>query len=450
MLALAPGWAYAHTQLLSSTPAQGDTVRTPVTEIHLHFNEPVDERYTVIVLLDATGHEIPVGMLHAVGGSPGKHYMLMLERPLMAGAFTVKWKAAGADGHAVTGLFDFSVAVADAIRDVQTTTPATTTAHPPEHAAHHAAAINVPPLYRPESSLAWIATRWLNFLALMLMVGAVAFRFGVVERVRRQFAEPLILDLDSAARNIGMYAALAALLSNALRLWLQSGSLHGPERMWQSDLLSALVFETGWGKAWLALSVASVGYLVAVLIKTQDRRESWFSAAAFSAIAASTPAFAGHAAAVQQMAIVPVMDDAVHVISASAWLGTLTLLLLAGLPIAVRSENGFAKAATLVHTFSPLALVMAGVTVFTGGMNAFVHINAISELWTTPYGRILASKVGVVIITATMGAYNWRVVRPRLGAEGATAHIRRSAASELAVAAIIILITAVLVGTPTN
>lgn len=449
LVLLTPSRAGAHVHLTASTPAQGDTVRRPLTEIRLEFSEAIAEQYTTVVILDATGQEIALGELHATSTVSGKTFVLKLDQPLIAGAFTVKWKAAGADGHATTGLFDFVVDVPAAIRNVQTT-PTPNATHPPEHASHHAAAADIPPMYRPESSLAWIFTRWLNFIGLMLLAGAVSFRFFVVERARKHLDELIVIDLDDAARRAAVFACLATLVSNGLRLWLQSGSLHGPERMWQGNLLSAMIFHTGWGKAWLAQTVAAAGVLVAALIKSQDRLESWFSAAAFAVIAAATPAFAGHAAAVQQMAIVPVLDDAVHVIAASAWLGTLALLLFAGLPVVLRDEHGFERAALLVNIFSPLALVMAGTAVFTGAMNAFVHINGIAEFWTTTYGRILALKIMIVLITATMGAYNWRVVKPRLGTEGATAHIRRSGMGEIAVAVIIILVTAVLVGTPTN
>lgn len=445
----------AHTHLAASTPAKGDTVRNPLTEIHLTFSEAVDARYTVVSLLDATGHELAMGTLTAVGGSPSKEYLLTLSRPLIAGAFTVKWRAAGSDGHASSGSFDFIVDVPNAVSDIKTTPSATTmttdSAMPAAHGGHHASAAEIPDLYRPESSLVWIFARWLNFLALVLMVGAVAFRFGVLERARKFLNdEVLVLETDDAVRRLAIFAAIFALISNGLRLWLQSGSLHGPERMWNPHLLNALIFHGGWGKAWFAQTAAAAGFLIAMLFKTEDRTESWFSAAALVVIAASTPAFSGHAAAVEQMAIVPVVDDALHVIAASAWLGTLSVLLLAALPRAVRSENGFAKAATLVHTFSPLALTMAGITVFTGGMNAFVHLTAISDFWTTPYGRVLAIKIGVVLLTATMGAYNWKVMRPRLGTEAATSQIKRSAATEVTFALVIILVTAILVGTPTN
>lgn len=428
-------------------------MREPLSTIRLTFTQAVDGRYAAVSLLDASGQEISIGTLAPVGNSPSKEYTLTFAQPLVAGAFTVKWKAVSADGHAVTGSFDFVVDVPDAISNLQapTATLAPDAAHPEEHGGHHAGAADIPRLYRADTSLAWIFARWLNFFALLLVVGAVAFRFGVVERALTQINDELFaLRADDATRRIAVVAASALIVSGLLRLWLQSGSVHGPERMFQGEYLSALIFKGGWGKAWLAQMVAGVGFLIAVAIKTADRGDSWLSAAAFAVVAAATPAFAGHAAAVEQMAIVPILDDAIHVITASAWLGSLAFLLMAGLPAALRSENGVAKAATLVHTFSPFALVMAGIAVFTGALNAFVHINAFSEFWTTPYGRILALKIGLVIIAMTMGAYNWRVVRPRLGSAEATAHLKKSASSELAMSVLIILITAVLVGTPTN
>jgi putative copper export protein len=108
------------------------------------------------------------------------------------------------------------------------------------------------------------------------------------------------------------------------------------------------------------------------------------------------------------------------------------------------------KLGALVNIFSPLALVMAGIAVFTGAMNALIHISAFSDLWTTPYGRLLALKIGLVLLTMTMGAYNWRVVKPSLGTELGTRDLKRSARSEVAMGAIIIVITAILVATPTN
>jgi putative copper export protein len=51
-------------------------------------------------------------------------------------------------------------------------------------------------------------------------------------------------------------------------------------------------------------------------------------------------------------------------------------------------------------------------------------------------------------VVAALGAWNWRRVRPRLGSEDSVAEIRRSSAMELAVAAVVLAVTAVLVNLP--
>lgn len=448
-LALLPAQARAHLKLESSSPAQGDTVRQPLSQLTLTFSEAVDESFLTVTILDAFGRELGVAMnVHPIGASPSKQYMVMLDTPLAGGAFTVKWKSVGKDGHAVTGMFDFLI-LSDTPASSPSPSPSPSTEiHPPEHGGHHAESTDIAPIFRPETSLLWMFARWLNFTALVLIVGAVAFRFGVLERARVQLGEVVSTDVDDAVRRLALVSAAVVIVSNVLRLWLQFGSVHGPERFFEGTLLSTLILKGGWGKAWLAQTIAAAAYLVSVAIKTDDRSDSWYSAIPFAVVAASAPAFSGHAAAVQQMAIVPILDDAVHVITASAWLGTLAVMMFAALPRVLRSEDGFVKLAGMVKVFSPLALVMAGIAVFTGAMNAFIHINAFSEFWTTPYGRLLALKIGVVVLTMTMGAYNWRVVKPALGTEAASRDLKRSARSEVAMGAIIVVITALLVATP--
>jgi copper transport protein len=447
--ALWPTPAAAHLKLQSSTPAQGDTVRTSLTEIRVTFTQAVEPRYTTLTLMDEAGLELALGTLVPVGTGKTREFVYRLTHPVVSGEFVVQWKTAGTDGHVVSGSFDFTVDIPGAVRlDSAASTPPTRVAADPDNHEHHQPESAIEPLYDAES-LAWILTRWINFLGLVLMVGAVVFRFGVLQRSEKAFAGDVFLAMDNAARNLALLAAILALVSNGVRLWLQSGALHGSERMFDPALLRAMVFTTGWGKAWLAQTVATIAFAVCTRLRTANPLESWIVAAVFAVAAASTPAFSGHAAAVEQMAAVPIFNDAVHLIAASAWLGTLAVLLFAGVPAVVRvSHQPFTDAATLVRTFSPLALFAAAVAIFTGTVSAFVHIKAIPELWTTPYGRTLSIKLAVVLLTATTGAYNWKVVSPRLGSQEATLHIRRSAFAEIVIAATIIAVTAVLVALP--
>ena len=102
-----------------------------------------------------------------------------------------------------------------------------------------------------------------------------------------------------------------------------------------------------------------------------------------------------------------------------------------------------------MNAFSPTALAFAGVTATTGVFAAWLHLERVSALWETAYGRTLLIKLAVLSIVAATGAYNWLRVRPALGdLEGAT-RVRRSAMVELGVGLLVLAVTAVLVAMPT-
>jgi putative copper export protein len=154
---------------------------------------------------------------------------------------------------------------------------------------------------------------------------------------------------------------------------------------------------------------------------------------------------------VPRLASVAVLADALHVLGAGGWLGTLLVVVLVGIPIALRqaeSERGQAAAA-LVNAFSPVALACAAAIAITGVLAAWMHLGTVSALWASDYGRVLLVKLAVIVVIATLGAVNWRVLRPALGNVDAARRIRGSAIAELAIGALVLAITAVLVVTPT-
>ena len=99
----------------------------------------------------------------------------------------------------------------------------------------------------------------------------------------------------------------------------------------------------------------------------------------------------------------------------------------------------------MVAAFSRVARVAVAVLLVTGALKIWMHIDAASELWTTPWGRSLLVKTGVVAGVMALGLYNWRVVRPRLerGAGGAL-----PAVVELLLGAAAVAVTSFLVTQP--
>jgi putative copper export protein len=101
-----------------------------------------------------------------------------------------------------------------------------------------------------------------------------------------------------------------------------------------------------------------------------------------------------------------------------------------------------------VNAYSPWALAFAATVVVTGAASAWLHLDAPAALWSTAYGRTLLVKLALLAPVLALGAYNWRRVRPALHDAAGVARLRRSAAAELAIGALVLAVTAVLVATP--
>lgn len=165
---------------------------------------------------------------------------------------------------------------------------------------------------------------------------------------------------------------------------------------------------------------------------------------------AFTPAMSGHAVASPEWRPAAILADALHVMGAGGWLGSLLFVVAVGVPAALRlPEDARGPAvADLVNAFSPTALILAGVTGATGIFAAWLHLGSLPALWETVYGRTLLVKLAVLSVVAGTGAYNWLRVRPALGDVRGARRIRRSAGVELVVGLLVLAVTAVLVATP--
>ena len=70
-------------------------------------------------------------------------------------------------------------------------------------------------------------------------------------------------------------------------------------------------------------------------------------------------------------------------------------------------------------------------------------------MWKSTYGQTLLLKLALLSMVVFTGAYNWLCVKPTLGTDKSIVRIRRTAGLELTLGAVVIVLTAVLVATPT-
>lgn len=223
---------------------------------------------------------------------------------------------------------------------------------------------------------------------------------------------------------------------------------------------------THWGIAWL---VQTVGLAVAAAVAWRwgrspcrsrpDPPRGWgYALAVPLAVAAAAIAWSGHASSGTDAAI-GIGIDTLHLWATGVWLGGLVALLA----IVPRARRGLADAdatrlgAGVVVRFSALAIVCVGTLVVTGVYRAIGELTAVDDLVDTGYGQVLLAKLIVFAMLLTGGAYNRLVLHPRLERaalglrdtdRGAGQALRTSVTAELALAAILLVVVAVLVNLP--
>lgn len=291
----------------------------------------------------------------------------------------------------------------------------------------------------------YAAARWLGYLAAFLLMGAAVLRQVVLPRARVPAGD--VDRATGATARLGLAAGLALLLALAARLYWQTRSLLDPGEPVTAEFLE-LVLTSDWGRGWhLQLGAAllgSVGWAVA-LRSAWERRGAAVASAGAILVAIAAP-FTGHAVALPEAGRLGPALDALHFAAGGVWLGTLGTIVLVALGPAGRL--GATRVRDVIAAFSPVALVAGAVVSAAGLVLAWRYLGGLAALWSTGYGRTLLVKLGAVAAVAALGAYNWRVVLPRLRRDGDPALVRRTARFEALLGLLLLAITAVLVALP--
>jgi copper resistance protein D len=277
--------------------------------------------------------------------------------------------------------------------------------------------------------------RCLTFVGLTTVIGAVAFYYGTLGRA----AVGDTSALAGRAARLGAWAALVILIGSWLRVWAQYTSLVDPTMTAAESrgFFGAMVLHTQWGRMW----IASVG--LGLLAWVAFARRSWPTSLVIALALGVTPALAGHAMSDSSYPAVSIMADAIHVVAASAWLGTLFVIALTAI---LPRDSTPQTLLALVTAFSPIALASATTLAITGLYAAVIHLGSWSAVFASAYGRTLCVKLVLVAGVAAVGFYNWRYATPRCAA-GDESAFRHSARAELVLGASVLLVTAILVAT---
>ncbi|MEV4349653.1 copper resistance CopC family protein [Actinoplanes sp. NPDC049596] len=103
---LLPGTpAWAHTQLVATTPAKDAVLTTAPKAITLEFSQRLNPDFTTIALSDAARQRVAASApaIDRVKGT------VVPQQPLGNGAYTVAYRVVSVDGHTVQGSYVFTV-----------------------------------------------------------------------------------------------------------------------------------------------------------------------------------------------------------------------------------------------------------------------------------------------------------------------------------------------------
>ena len=404
--------AFAHAILQESTPSNNSVVRTSPKTVSLRFNEAVETAFGSIRVYDCGGGRVDSGKILR----PSKDSVAVtIDRRLAKGTYTVTWRVISADSHPVAGAFVFNVRKANASSCKQVfgaKTPGTIDA-----------------LFK--------FARALDFALILLVVGGAIALAVVLRSAAAELRTRMFRILAGLSFGLVVAGALCIVLQGAV-----AGGF-GLSEAFRWDTIHS-VLQTRFGHAFLWQIGVSLVVGALALLASRSRKLELLPL--FALLLIPTISAAGHARTSGALAI---FLDVFHVAAASTWVGGLAFTIL-GLLLA--GHDRWPLASRAVPRFSLIAVVSVATLIVAGSLRGYQEVRAFHGLWDTTYGQLLLVKIALVLPLLGLGAYNNRYAVPRLKKQIASVveqrRFLRAAGTELAIMAVIVGVTAVLVTEP--
>jgi copper transport protein len=428
--------------LRRSEPANGARLAVAPTRIALWFTARPQLAFSRLTLTGPAG-EMALGMLVA---DTGNALHADITAALAPGAYTVHWQTASADGHAIRGELTFVLLAASdsATNRIGASANATPRPMPMTDTGSQA---HTAPLNAHVGHSEYRVARWVEFVALLTVLGALGFRHGVLPPLAARGVPTS--DAGERARRFGSSVLLLYIVAALIRAYNESVAIHGEALALDPALVMPMLTTTVWGTGWLFGVIGAL--LLAIGWRLSRASTTIGTPVALTGVLGMVlaPALSGHAAASDHF-VLSVVLDVLHVAAAGLWLGSLLMVLFAGIPAMRRLGNGDPDAAisALVNSFHPLALFCAPLVVVAGIASGWMRLGSVGALWSTDYGMTLVRKTVMVVLVLAAGAYNSIRARRRLAESGGPRRILISGTIELLFAAIVLALTTVLVTQP--
>jgi putative copper resistance protein D len=304
-----------------------------------------------------------------------------------------------------------------------------------------------------------VYARFIHFAGTIAATGVVFFVVLVFEPAARGAAANarVFKTLRAPLAAIAWSGLALSIVSGAAWLVFNAASMSGESiaEAVSADVLWTVLAQTTFGIGWLVRFALACGLAAAFvrLLAADADQPLWLEAAAIAMAVGfvGSLAWAGHAIGGQGVeGVLHPAADALHLIAAAFWLGTLIpLALLLGLAADDAAALATMRAATL--RFSTLGVVSVGTLLASGIVNTWYLAGSIAALLGTDYGRLVLFKIALFFLMVAIAAVNRLRLTPRLvddrstaAVENARRQLRRNATIEASLGAAVIAVVAAL------
>ena len=248
-------------------------------------------------------------------------------------------------------------------------------------------------------------------------------------------------------------------ITTLIALWFQGWSAGNDVASLSS--IKSVWADTRFGQVWtLRVSVLIGGFLLCaiafgrlreLIVKGDWRESSWISLAICAIALPLTTSLNSHAAAERSETDFRVIVDWMHLVTGGIWIGGLLQLALITPAVLSITDKRPGFLAGVIPRFSQVALVAVGLVVTTGAIQWWHRLHGITAAFDSDYGYMLAVKVVLLAPLLLLAAFNLLDSCQQLVQVGCAweRRFRWAVAGELAVALVILGVTAFLTETST-
>ncbi|MBM3906980.1 MAG: CopD family protein [Gemmatimonadetes bacterium] len=289
----------------------------------------------------------------------------------------------------------------------------------------------------------------LYLLALVVLVGATAFHFLIWRRTALPLGpvrEATDAQMFALVVRWGTWGAAAYLMLALPRAMGVAAMLD--ERFPLTARLTALMLRSEWGIGFAASVLAGVIAFVGYLLAARRHPIGWGLVLTSIPIVAIGAGLQSHPFnAFSTLTMAPIFDG-LHAVGVGGWLGSFFLLVLAERQVQVHTASPWTDPmGAIIDRYFRVSGALGTAVLLTGLFSSATHLTGFDDIQGSPYGRLLAGKVGIVMILLAFNEYHRRHAE-RLARTGERSQLAHTLRFHAALILLVMALTALLVDTP--